>query len=194
MIAVVRELRAKGEFTSTVLGVTVFCDIFVLVLFTFTSNIAHTYCIDQPFNLIALLVSLGNIVAAIGTGALTIHELLSPILVDCECVVWRFHSTFVHDSDSFSFPLLFVLFCLPFGSSRLGVGSSAHRLALGSALGLVVRHPAAGLSLLCRRRELSGVLAAPLGGGHQLGSAAEYVSKKKINQGPYVGANKFLCL
>jgi hypothetical protein len=51
-----------------VLGVTVFCDVFVLVLFTFTSNIAHTYCIGAPFNIVALLISLGNIVAAIALG------------------------------------------------------------------------------------------------------------------------------
>jgi Kef-type K+ transport system membrane component KefB len=68
VIAVVRELRAKGEFTSTILGVTVFCDVFVLVLFTFTSNLTHTYCAGVPFNIVALLISLGNIVAAIVFG------------------------------------------------------------------------------------------------------------------------------
>lgn len=68
VLAVVKESRAKGAFTSTVLGVTVFCDVYVLVMFTFTSNLAHTYCSESPFNALALIVSLSNIVGAVLLG------------------------------------------------------------------------------------------------------------------------------
>jgi hypothetical protein len=39
-IAVAKELRAKGIFTSTLLGITVFCDVYVLILFTLASTVS----------------------------------------------------------------------------------------------------------------------------------------------------------
>jgi len=39
-IAIVNELRAKGPFTQTVLGVTVIMDVVVITLFAFNSEIA----------------------------------------------------------------------------------------------------------------------------------------------------------
>ena len=43
-IAVAKELRAKGVFTSTLLGITVFCDVYVLILFTLATTVAEAEC------------------------------------------------------------------------------------------------------------------------------------------------------
>ncbi|MFQ5453396.1 MAG: cation:proton antiporter, partial [Candidatus Zixiibacteriota bacterium] len=58
-IAVVNELRAKGPFTKTVLGVTVIMDIVVIALFAVNSSIADALLTDLSFDLgfIVLLVS-----------------------------------------------------------------------------------------------------------------------------------------
>ncbi len=49
-IAVVNELRAKGPFTKTALGVTVLMDVVVITLFSFCVSIAGTILADQRFD------------------------------------------------------------------------------------------------------------------------------------------------
>ena len=58
-IAVVKELRAKGQFTSSVLGMTVLGDLYVLVLFSITTSIARTTCDNERFSIFTVLVALG---------------------------------------------------------------------------------------------------------------------------------------
>ncbi|MCP4425845.1 MAG: potassium transporter TrkA [Chloroflexi bacterium] len=56
-IAIVNELRAKGPFTQTALGVTVIMDVVVIVLFAFNSEMAGALLANVPVNLgfVALL-------------------------------------------------------------------------------------------------------------------------------------------
>ncbi len=49
-IAVVKELRAKGPFTQTVLGVTVIMDVVVIIFFAFNSSIADALLTNLPFS------------------------------------------------------------------------------------------------------------------------------------------------
>ena len=60
-IAVIKELRAKGTMTSTLLGVTVMCDVYVLLLFTLASTVTESTCADDGFN----AASLGGLVASL---------------------------------------------------------------------------------------------------------------------------------
>jgi Kef-type K+ transport system membrane component KefB len=69
-IAVVRELKAKGPVTSTMLGVTVVGDVVVLVLFTLSSSIALAVCSGAGFEGGAFIVTLITLVAAVGIGYL----------------------------------------------------------------------------------------------------------------------------
>jgi Kef-type K+ transport system membrane component KefB/Trk K+ transport system NAD-binding subunit len=50
-IAIVNELRAKGPFTRTILGVTVIMDVVVIVLFAVNSSLADALLANLPFNL-----------------------------------------------------------------------------------------------------------------------------------------------
>ena len=67
-IAVVKELRAKGPFTSTLLGTTVMCDVVVLLLFTLTTTIAESECTGEGFSGMALLIMVGCILASLTIG------------------------------------------------------------------------------------------------------------------------------
>ncbi len=61
-IAIVNELRAKGPFTQTVLGVTVIMDVIVIVLFSFNSEVADALLTDIDLNFgfaVLLLLELG---------------------------------------------------------------------------------------------------------------------------------------
>ncbi len=73
-IAVVNELRARGPFTKTVLGVTVVMDVVVIVLFGINSSIAGVLLKDAGFEggLIALVVAevLLSIAAGVAVGRL----------------------------------------------------------------------------------------------------------------------------
>lgn len=60
-IAVVKETRARGTFTSTLLGITVLSDVFVLVGFTLTTSIAESECNGEGFS----VSSMGLMVAAL---------------------------------------------------------------------------------------------------------------------------------
>ena len=67
-IAVVKELRAKGQFTSAVLGMTVLGDLYVLVLFSITTSIARTTCDNERFSIFTVLVTLGIMLLSVVIG------------------------------------------------------------------------------------------------------------------------------
>ena len=55
-IAVISELRAKGPFTRTVMGVTVLLDVLVIILFAIIISIVNTLISDTPFSLKYILI------------------------------------------------------------------------------------------------------------------------------------------
>ena len=65
-----KELRAKGPFTSAVLGMTVLGDVYVLLLFSLTTSIARTTCDNEVFSVFTILVTLGVMVASVVLGAI----------------------------------------------------------------------------------------------------------------------------
>ncbi|MBV6646208.1 MAG: cation:proton antiporter [Cyclobacteriaceae bacterium] len=60
-IAVINELRAKGPFTQTVMGVTVVKDFLVIVLFSICLSIAQSLISGTEFSLISLLILLAEL-------------------------------------------------------------------------------------------------------------------------------------
>ena len=67
-IAIINELRAKGPFTQTVLGVTVIKDFLVIIVFGVSMSIAETLIIGKEFNLIAILIILVELGFSFGFG------------------------------------------------------------------------------------------------------------------------------
>ena len=67
-IAVINELRAKGPFTKTAIGVTVFKDVLVIVLFAVCFALAKTFLSGEPFSLISLIYLLIELVASFALG------------------------------------------------------------------------------------------------------------------------------
>lgn len=67
-IAIVKEQRAKGPFTSAVLGMTVLGDVYVLVLFSLTTSIARTTCDNERFSIFTVLVTLGVMLLSVVIG------------------------------------------------------------------------------------------------------------------------------
>ncbi|MFH1635805.1 MAG: cation:proton antiporter [Chloroflexota bacterium] len=91
-IAIVNELRAKGPFTRTALGVTVIMDVVVIVLFGVNSSIADALLTNLPFNLVFVGLLIFELAASFGIGYLlyrilqfilstTIHQYLKTALV-----------------------------------------------------------------------------------------------------------------
>ena len=78
-IAVINELRAKGPFTQTVLGVTVIKDFIVIILFGVTLNISETLIKGESFNVLAVLIILIELFFSVVLGYL-LHILLTLIL------------------------------------------------------------------------------------------------------------------
>jgi Kef-type K+ transport system membrane component KefB len=68
VIALISELKAKGEFTNTVLGVTVLSDIVVLIVFAIASTSATAACKHESFDIITFLFQLLMLVAAGAVG------------------------------------------------------------------------------------------------------------------------------
>ncbi len=78
-IAIINELRARGPFTKTVLGVTLVTDVLIVVLFAVSSSIAATLLTGRDFDLgLVILVSL-TILGSIGLGIL-VAQLIGLIL------------------------------------------------------------------------------------------------------------------
>ncbi len=69
-IAVVSELRAKGPFTKTALGVTVIMDVAVITLFSITVSVAGTVLAEQGFDLGFILLILVELTLSAGLGFL----------------------------------------------------------------------------------------------------------------------------
>lgn len=67
-IAIIKEQKAKGIFTSTLLGVTVFCDVYVLLLFTLTSTVAESECKGEGFSVISLGITIATMTTAVALG------------------------------------------------------------------------------------------------------------------------------
>jgi Trk K+ transport system NAD-binding subunit/Kef-type K+ transport system membrane component KefB len=78
-IAIINELRARGSFTQTVLGVTVIKDFIVIIIFGVTINISETLIKGQEFNLLAVFLILVELILAVGLGFL-LHYIISVIL------------------------------------------------------------------------------------------------------------------
>ena len=67
-IAIVNEMRAKGPFTQTVLGVTMITDVVVIIVFAVNSSAANAVLNDLPFDLAFLVLLLGELVLALVAG------------------------------------------------------------------------------------------------------------------------------
>ena len=53
-IAVINELRAKGPFTQTAIGVTVVTDVLVIIVFAVCFALANTFLSGEPLSLVSL--------------------------------------------------------------------------------------------------------------------------------------------
>lgn len=67
-IAVVNELRAKGPFTQTVMGVTVVKDFLVIILFAITLSIAKTIISGEDFSFLSIIIILLELALSFGLG------------------------------------------------------------------------------------------------------------------------------
>lgn len=79
-IAIINELRARGPFTKTVLGVTVVKDVVVVVLFALSISIADVLIAEHSFDLVFVLLLLVELALAVVLGWLvyrTLHSILS---------------------------------------------------------------------------------------------------------------------
>ncbi len=80
-IAIVNELRAKGPFTQTVLGVTVIMDVVVIVFFSVNSSLADALLTQVAFNSGLILLLIFEITVSIGLGFLVSKCLLGILLL-----------------------------------------------------------------------------------------------------------------
>lgn len=78
-IAIINELRAKGPFTKTVLGVTVIMDVVVIFLFAFTTSLAEVLIANLGFDIKFVLLLAAEFVISIVIGYL-IGKLLHAVL------------------------------------------------------------------------------------------------------------------
>ena len=72
-IAVINEMRARGPFTKTVLGVTLVKDVLVVALFALSVSIASTLLTGQDFNIGFIFLVAFEIGASIGLGIIVGH-------------------------------------------------------------------------------------------------------------------------
>ncbi|MEN8172849.1 MAG: cation:proton antiporter, partial [Chloroflexota bacterium] len=75
-IAIVNELRAKGPFTRTALGVTVIMDVVVIILFGINSSMADAFLEGIPFNLGFIGLLAFELIVSIGIGYLLYRAVL----------------------------------------------------------------------------------------------------------------------
>jgi len=75
-VAVVKELRAKGPFTKTVLGIIVMIDVVIITLFAFSTLIAQVLLTDSGFSPTFLGLSIINLIANGILGLLTGYVLV----------------------------------------------------------------------------------------------------------------------
>jgi Trk K+ transport system NAD-binding subunit/NhaP-type Na+/H+ or K+/H+ antiporter len=67
-IAIINELRAKGKFTQTAIGVTVIKDVLVIILFTICFALAGTLINNETFHFTTILILLAELVVSIAMG------------------------------------------------------------------------------------------------------------------------------
>lgn len=79
-IAIINELRAKGPFTQTVIGVTILIDFVVIILFTICFSISKTLINGENFDVISILLILVGLGIGAGIGFL-LGKLLKLILL-----------------------------------------------------------------------------------------------------------------
>lgn len=78
-IAIMNEMRAKGQFTKTVLGVTVVMDVAVIVLFAISASLADAFFTSTGFNTTALVFLVLELTIAFVTGFL-LGKLLQAVM------------------------------------------------------------------------------------------------------------------
>ena len=78
-IAIVNEMRAKGTFTSTVIGVTVVMDLVVIVVFSIDSSLADTLLTSQSPSLLFAVLLVGDLLLALALGV-TVGRMLEFLL------------------------------------------------------------------------------------------------------------------
>ena len=78
-IAIINELRAKGPFTQTVLGVTVIMDVVVIILFAINSSAANALLTGVSFDILFIILLLIELALSIAAGYL-LAQILKAIL------------------------------------------------------------------------------------------------------------------
>ncbi len=79
-IAVINELRAKGPFVQTVLGVTVVKDFIVIILFSLCISVGQSTISGKDFNLSQFLFLVGELITSLALGFYLFGRLLEVIL------------------------------------------------------------------------------------------------------------------
>jgi len=69
-IAVINELRAKGPFTQTVMGVTVLIDFIVIILFSVCMSVSISLMGGREFDALSIVIPLSEILLSVGIGYL----------------------------------------------------------------------------------------------------------------------------
>ena len=67
-IAIINEMRARGPFTKTVLGVTLVKDVLIVVLFALSTSIAATLLNNRGFDVFSIILVTFEVLASIGLG------------------------------------------------------------------------------------------------------------------------------
>ena len=83
-IAIINELRARGPFTKTVLGVTLVKDVLIVVLFALCTSIANTLLTGQRLDLGFIFLASFELLAAFGIGIAVGHLLTLVLLTHWE--------------------------------------------------------------------------------------------------------------
>lgn len=78
-VAIIKELRAKGPFTQTAMGVTVVMDVVVIILFSVNVSIADALFTGLRFNLTFIILLFVELAASLGIGY-TVAKILQLIL------------------------------------------------------------------------------------------------------------------
>ncbi len=78
-VAIIKELRAKGPFTQTAMGVTVVTDVLVIILFSVNSSIADALLTGLRFNLTFIILLFAELIAALA-GGYVVGRILQRIL------------------------------------------------------------------------------------------------------------------
>ena len=78
-IAIINEMRARGPFTKTVLGVTLVKDVLIVVLFAMSTSVAATLLTGRQFDIGFIVLVSFEILASIGLG-IAVAQLMALIL------------------------------------------------------------------------------------------------------------------